>query len=225
MNIVTLKLNHLFHIGTLNIKDRSSYHAEGNGLSVSYTPHEWNKIARGHLKGDLYEISKESPLFALFDSENNKALAEWAIEKGYVTQAISISYSYYDDEMEETYIDLFESFEKAKESVCESEWDTLVEKPYLNTTSKLRKLFGDVRVPTADPYYQLFGLYIEENHPEIDGVWFNFKFDPMRLSAPAGLLFNHKVSEWTFKAIKDSDVARIEELNDFPKELQPIIIF
>lgn len=223
MQIETLNIKNVFHVGTLDIKNRSSYSAEGEGLSVSVTPHEWCKIARGHLGSQFYSVHNENASFALFDEQHIPMLIDWAISKKYITSSEIVVYPYYDDEYETHCEDAFSSFESAQNEVDESEWDCLKAKTIYKPTDYFRALFKTIDVKN-DPFHEIFAQYLIEYRPDVCGIWFNSILDPMRLTAPAGLIFDHKVKHWNITAIEESDAPIIEEVSDLPNILQAITI-
>jgi len=58
----TKKITKVFHVGDLNIKNKSTSSLEGSGLSVSKNPDEWRQIAQLGNK-DLYLLSNNNGLF------------------------------------------------------------------------------------------------------------------------------------------------------------------
>jgi hypothetical protein len=56
------KISKVFHVGEMNIKNKSKFSLEGSGLSVSINPDEWRKIAQ---LGDreLYLLTNTNGVF------------------------------------------------------------------------------------------------------------------------------------------------------------------
>ena len=60
-----------YHVGLMNIANKSDISYEGSGLSISKHPEEWQKI-NPLTSGDLFELKKRTPIF--FDYYKEKDL-------------------------------------------------------------------------------------------------------------------------------------------------------
>ena len=110
----TLNIKNLYHIGTLNIDDRTSHNFEGKGLSVSVNPREWYQIARGQISGKPFLFSKETSKIALMeDSKIISILEKWAIENKLATTKEVYSYTYFDDDVGRELVSYFASVKRS----------------------------------------------------------------------------------------------------------------
>jgi hypothetical protein len=184
----------VYHVGFLDdgLPDRS-FSLEGNGLSVSECPEEWETIAQ--LGGrDLYLLSKEDPNFYMAHESGKEKALEWCVETGYLVSKKKYRAYISDEDGEEQYFEL-DSSKRAEE---ESE--------------DVREVDGYSFGPKGKKYWtESFKLKLDNSQAEgfsvvfyaeahgYDGVWWNDDLDVGRLSAPRGVIFQHKLSEWKIK--------------------------
>ena len=75
----------LWHVGSMNPKDKRPGSYEGAGLSVSVHPEDWQQIAE--IGGDLWEFTKKGNKFVNFHrltKAQREIVAQWGIQNGYV---------------------------------------------------------------------------------------------------------------------------------------------
>lgn len=216
----TVSIPKLFHVGTLNIEDRKIFNQEGKGLSASLTPHEWCKIGKGHIAGDFHLLTKESALFAVFCDQTISDAIHWGLELGFISRCDSFRYPYFDDESQTTFFDIFETMEDAKENVDESDWSKIEKSFYYKTNDLLREHFKPVIVPPTGAIPQLFCCYIEQNKPNIDGVWFDFKLDVHSYSAPTAIIFDSKLRDWSTTLIDPSYAPIVDDKSELIHYIQ-----
>lgn len=200
----------VFHVGSMDISKRSQYQAEGKGLNVSVNPHEWCIIARGKVFGDFHKLNKSNAQFALFDHSLVNDCYNWGVEKGYLKKVLNYTYSEYSDDLDEILSYEYGSLEEAKDNVFEDYWDDIEEHESYKTTAKMKKALCGTELPNYSPNTEIFLLYVKENHPELDGVWFNFKLDTFAYSAPSGIIFDHKIKEWSDVVVEPETVDKAE---------------
>lgn len=179
----------------MDVKNRTSHNFEGKGLSISFHPDAWRRIARGQVSGSTYCLTRHDGKFAVMKSEDIEILKLWGLNKGLVTQENSYSYTYWDDDLDRELVDYFDSMNEALDS-WECDESDIEKTTILKPTIKLKTALAPIKICEHDPYQYLFGLYIKEHHPELDGVWFDHILDVAALSAPAGLIFDDKVYLW-----------------------------
>lgn len=190
--------NTVYHVGNLDAprkKPHVSY--EGSGLSVSLHPEEWRKIARGHVSGDTWALSKEDPKFLLANKANQKKARKWAIENGWLKPQTRYQVSWFDDEMDDTMSMTFDSMEEAKEE-AESHEVEVEEIDSVALDSKGLRYWKEAF--SSEPKNSLAGDFAILWYAEAkgyDGVWWNDRLDPVRLSAPRGVIFQSKLPEWS----------------------------
>jgi len=196
----TLNLKNVYHIGTLNIEDRTNHNFEGKGVSVSVNPREWQAIARGQLSGRSYLFLKENAKFAVLDDEVLIDIKQWALKKNYITFSNIYGYEYFDDDIGRELCNVYKTLEEAQEEDLEE--DDLKILSVSLPTKELKNIMKPVDVSEINPFQSLFGLYIQEKLPDYDGVWFDAELDPLGMTAPAGLIFDNKFKMWDKKEVK-----------------------
>lgn len=177
----------LSHVGFLDpgLK-RASY--EGNGLSVSTDPDSWVQIAR--LGGaPVWEFDTSSlrlvDVLALSPAQT-EAITDWALAAGLVRQATAWKVSWDDDELGERMSTIvMDEAEALDEAGLVEEISAMV------ATEALAEAVGaaHVRVGEAAERDLVMVAYFEGQFPDIDGLWWAERNDPVRLSAPRGVVF------------------------------------
>lgn len=196
------KLSTVYHVGNLDSprkKPHVSY--EGSGLSVSLHPDAWRKIARGHVSGDTWELSKDDPKFLLATKANKEKAAQWAVKNGWLEEATRYRVSWFDDEMDDEVSMEFDSLDEAQ---AEDRGEPEPVNSY--TFAKKgkdywRKAFQSK--PDNSMASDFAVLWFAEGRG-YDGVWWNDKLDPVRLSAPRGVIFQSRLGEWSKKKVTEA---------------------
>lgn len=201
-----LKIPMLFHIGELNISKRRSHNFEGKGLSVSLTPLEWKKIAKGYVSGDAFELTKDNARFALYHESLDEEIVKWANKNNLITTIKSLFVVSYNDEMEQDIYEKYDSVSDIQDEYQEdfSDLDIKNINEYL-PTENLKNLLAPVDV-TGSIFCMLFGLYVAAKFPHCDGVWFDEKISVSQYKAPSGLIFDHKYKNWNTNKIEDAQL-------------------
>lgn len=192
------KLSTLYHVGRLDQPRRKpavSY--EGSGLSVSLHPDEWRKIARGQVGGDTWELTREDPKFLMATAANKKKAVDWAVANGWIAQRKRYRVSWFDDEMDDTMSTEFDSLAEAQEEadaygVEPEEVDSFV----LDKKGKAYWKQAFSSKPSNSLANDFAIIWFAEANG-YDGVWWNEKLDPDRLSAPRGVILQGKLPEWS----------------------------
>lgn len=216
----TLSIKKVFHIGSMEEGNRRSHNFEGKGLSVSITPREWLRICRGNISGQSNQLFNPNARFALFflNEELERELILFGLKNNYIKEQNVYVYNYYDDEMEEELQSIFISKEDALEELEEDELENLELIKKYKSSSLLKKTLSPVDINEYNPFRNIFSLYIQEKHKNIDGIWYNSDIDVLRYQAPSGLIFDHKIECWTRKKIEDNQLPDLIEEN-IPKIL------
>lgn len=192
------ELGGIFHVGTLDISQKSNQSLEWNGLSVSNCPNTWKRICG--CAGQTWQlIPNSSDSFLLYhdlDKDDLSEIKQWAINAGYFTNAIEYRVYYYDDELEE---ERYFSFAQNEEQQAreEYEWRTeedsnatrfeIIEDGLFPTDKLMQRSLVNVDVSMyLDIAVQLYA----EEVLEINGIWWEDEFNPYALSAPRGVIFN-----------------------------------
>ena len=202
------ELGGLFHVGTLDIANKSNQSHEWNGLSVSNCPHAWRQICG--CTGTTWElIPKGQDRFLLFHDLDDDDLAQirtWAIEEGYFDADVEYRVYWYDNEYEEERYFTFSGDEYDNaifeyEAKLEEEYDGVRFEERSNGLAPTDHLLL-VSLVKIDPSMSLdiaVMLYAEEEL-ETDGVWWDDNYDPYALSAPRGVIFNTRLDN--FEAVE-----------------------
>jgi len=193
-------LTDLFHVGTLDAsKKRDGY--EGAGLSVSTHPDAWQKIARGHVTGDTHTATKEGNKFLdvhSLSNKHNEQIKQWAVKNGYLEQQETVTVSWFDDEMDDTLSQTFNSMADAEAEYDEEleYMDVKVDKGGIVPTDKLKKETRQNRIESTGVLEFVLPIFAE--HQGLDGVWWQDKLDVQRYSAPRGVIVPSKIKSWKF---------------------------
>ena len=196
-NIKLIKFNELFHIGSLDKKQKNNFNLESNmGLSISTDPEAWQRINRGQTFGDLWTLEKKENKFLNYfelSKEQNQSIYKWAIEHKFIEKSIKYKYSYYDDELEEEQTFSYKTYEEAKVEAGD-EYDIIEHEGY-NTTSLFSKRVGK---SNSDNLSLIICIYCEDE-TDFDGVYWDSETDILRYRAPRGVIFESKLNSWTKK--------------------------
>jgi len=188
----------LWHVGTMDTTHKRNGSFEGAGLSVSTHPEAWRRIARGHVTGPTWILTKPGNKFLdhyrLTEAQSTE-IAKWAVQNGYAETATLYRVSHYDDELEsEVYTDYHTREEAEYEADEESPIKEIVG-GLVGTDSLHERTRTDASpVMVAD----LLSTLYAEDVLGLDGVWWNDKLSPEAYSAPRGVIFQSKVKEWSF---------------------------
>jgi hypothetical protein len=196
----------VYHIGSMDIKNKSNFSLEGSGLSVSIHPREWSQIAR--LGGNaIFELVKSNGVFAdayKMNKEHKKTIINWALTNGYLIQKETYKVCWFDDDLEHTVCMEFDNLKKAKDELGNKDEgrELKINKKGLLPTEKLKQETQQQAIDPSQTFDLLLTIYVE-NTSNYDGVWWSDKLDPLNYSAPRGVIFNKMVNSWNAKKIQD----------------------
>ena len=201
----------LYHVGTLNIANKSDQSHEWNGLSVSNCPDAWRQIC-GCCGTTWRLIPDHSDRFLLYhdlDENDMDTIKNWAINTGYFEQDMEYRVWWHDDEYDE---DRYFVFSRDEYDDARDEYEFKLEEEYdgvrfeelengLKATSQIEAM-SLVKIEPA-MYSDIAVLLYAEEKLGCDGVWWEDRYEPYALSAPRGVIFNSKVSG--FEAVDAND--------------------
>lgn len=205
MNLPLVNINQLFHIGTLNPDHRGERgeSQEGHLVSVSNCPEAWKKIARlGGLA--LHQFSKEDGIILLdmhAVSHLKDEIKKWSFDHQLAKNKTLFKAWVYNSESELWGYTLQESHASALLETDEDDQDgphgagCIESVEVMVGTEKLSNLVKIKNMEKEDAFDFLIMIWAQENHPEIDGVWWNENFDPGALSAPRGGIFPDRLAK------------------------------
>lgn len=199
------KIQKVFHVGTLDPSRKSGFSYEGRGVSVSFHPQEWMKIARGQVSGEIITLTKSNGQFLDFHKWNttkrSKPAIEWGVSTGLIKIGTVYRISYYDDELEdEVYSDYPTREEAERNSDDTSSITEIAGKPTM--TPKLSAYMGWKTVQSNLTMDALSVAYAESIG--LDGVWWNDVLDVGKLSAPRGVILPTKLNTWSVQRSNNS---------------------
>ncbi|WP_415912911.1 hypothetical protein [Neptuniibacter sp. QD37_11] len=202
-----------YHIGTLDIEDRKGYSFEGDGLSISPCPETWQRIAKGALHGSLHKLThQDTPakfldFWAVVNSDAHvDAIECWALESGLFEVKEKYCFSYYDDEMLQDMRYVYDTYEEAFKEADEQEElvSAVIEiEPSSQFKSELGRE-GDLCSITQA------ALTYAKDKLGLDGVWWDSTYDPLRYSAPAGVIFQDKIENWDKQKLPSEYLSKVE---------------
>ena len=198
----------LFHVGTMKIADKRRGSYEGAGLSVSLHPRAWMQIAR--IAGPVWQCARAGNRFLNFyrlTKSQSALIADWAIEQGLARRITVWRVSFWDEEAEETRYFDFTDRNEAQEELDdlrigqEDKTASIKEIPgsLMGTPAMHHRMMQD-RPDPADAVEHTAIAYAEDVL-KIDGVWFNERLDPDKLSAPRGVIVPSMIRRWQFAEI------------------------
>jgi hypothetical protein len=193
MKFPLLHYRWVYHIGTLNPEHKRRGSLEGSGLSVSRHPREWIRIAQ--LGGNpVWEMHNDDGVFVDAHKLNEThwyLIETWAIKNGWATREHTYRVWQLDEDGEEYYLEFLDYDEAMDEAGDE---DAIEERKAIVMTQALAARMNTHVSPILTPGY-LVAAYAEDNL-DVDGVWWDDELDVLALSAPRGVIFADRVSDW-----------------------------
>lgn len=216
----------LYHVGTMDIGNKSRFSLEGNGLSVSICPNEWMKIARmsSSTVWSLYKKNIQMLDYYSLTENDLKVATLWGVEQGYLKENIIFKVIKFDDEIDCDLESEHNTFKEACEEACFDEEYTSYEeyqdfKEYEGSrvertvgyipTERLKKIsMVDVDISNSKEINLL--IFLEMN-TDLDGVYWDEVLDVYRYSAPRGVIFNSKVNTFSRKIVNFCEDCGVRE--------------
>lgn len=198
----------LTHVGSLNaaLKAKTSY--EGQGLSVSVNPEEWQEITP--LGGRVWNLTKADGVFLDYHemtADQEAAILAFGLERGYVVEQTGYTVTFFDDEWDQERSSVYLTRTEAELEADDLEVD-ITEQTIVVATD----LFPDATVKAGDlwPEQILATVWVEQEGEGLDGVWWEDDLDVDRLSAPRGVIVPRRISEWIAGAVPEEEDFRDE---------------
>ncbi len=191
-NIPTKKITKVFHVGDMNIRNKSQFSLEGSGLSVSKNPEEWRQIARLG-DSDLYLLNNSNGLFLdayRLNKKQKNDIINWGVEQEYVEPTETYRVLYGDGSYME-----FDDLEKATYEAGDEYKIRRNKIGGLKPTDKLKIDTKQNRIDISQTFDLLLTVFIEKTS-DYDGIWWNDRLDVLDYSAPRGVIFNNKLKNW-----------------------------
>lgn len=185
----------LFHVGTLNPRDKRELSCEGRGLSVSTQPKAWQRIFR-QIKGNTWTLSKPSNKFLdchAMTEIHRQHIVDWGMAAGLIGITTLYRVSWFDDEMDS---ELHCDFDTLEEAARECHDDTRpVEVTGIVATDALAIRTGMRHIQPALAFDILCAEYADEVL-QLDGAWWDDILDVNRFSAPRGVIAPRQLASW-----------------------------
>lgn len=205
--VPVVELHDVIHIGSLDAGEKRSASHEGQGLSFSFNPDEWEEIAS--LGGNpRWTMDVESASFLAFHAltaEQREAVTVWGVERGYIEQVTAFRVRRWDSEWEE-FMEFLVTDRAALDSE-QAEWDNYGDEPddgeeegfswSEEVTFIATETFPDSTVKPGDTGVDqiLTTVWVNEA-TDFDGVWWEDDFDVDRMSAPRGVIVPRAIERW-----------------------------
>jgi hypothetical protein len=199
-----LRIDKVFHVGSLDPTDRKASRAslEGPCLSVSLHPEEWGMIARA--AGPTWSLEHAGALWlraSELTDDQRLEIMEWSVEVGHARRATLWRAWFFDDEADDWHYSLHETEAEAWSEILEdddpeespSESGALVEaqEAIVLTEAGMARL-ERWRSPLDGPDGALL-LYaldvVGSAREDVMGVFWEELYDPASLSCPRGGVF------------------------------------
>jgi hypothetical protein len=191
--------------GTAEYSQRLSY--EGSGLSASNCPDAWRQIARGQVGGDEWHVAAKQGQLSLIDyhalsdrSDFRDTVKAYGLSAGWVEAVTVYRVTFFDDELAAEMICDFLSHQDALLEADEDE-ESISRIEGLRATPALCERANVSRIDPVCAFDQAALVYLEE-HTDAHGVWWEDATDPLRYSAPRGVIFQSALSAGLISVIK-----------------------
>jgi hypothetical protein len=203
------RLSRVAHIGTLDPADKGEFSHEAHGLSVSLHPEEWERIAK--LGGNPWHLlERDGGVFLDYwalGRRAKRAITRWGIEHGLVTRRHVHARSWWDDEAEDTMRSLHATRAEAVEEGELEEQPAVISRILTYTgTAKLKQRTG-ARTSQLNAFDELVVCYVEDAHPDIDGVW--WEDEHAWMSAPRGCIVPARLDRWSRQPLDRHDAEHL----------------
>ena len=191
----------------MDISKRKNGSYEGRGLSISTEPDAWRSINKGNTYGDTYQLIKPNNKFINMHKISKvqfKELYMWGINNGYLKSSTVYTYTYFDDEMDQDLSREFVSYEELLKEldIDEDEYTEKLEDGEIEVSSDGVVITDKFKTVTGSTHIDLIvSIYAQENKLDVDGLYWRDKLDIIRYSAPRGVIFDGKLSDWDVKKL------------------------
>lgn len=222
----TKKVKTLYHIGYMDVSNKSMSFDDGNGLSVSICPDKWLKIREFDSK-IIWKLTKDDVELLNYYSltKNDFDLAtSWGVTEGYLEycEMYRVTNISNNSEIEDTPL-IFISFKDAQKYAklklihdtyeeylkYENDETYYIEKINGYLPTKKLKTFSMVNV---DMYncIKINMLFFLEKNTKLDGVYWDDMLDENNKTAPRGVIFNSRIESFNKKQFYLCDICKTE---------------
>lgn len=189
-------LSEVYHVGHLSKSRQKPYVSyEGKGLSVSKHPEEWARIMGGG--GIIYRLTHPSLSFYRVRGDRDvKKAVRWAVENKYLSHTRGYEISWFDDVRGEERYMVFEDEQKARREI-EGKPDAEIRD--IDTYELDRHGVDYWEEAFRQSPEQADPIVMEDLSPvwlAREQGWWEETLDVANLSAPRGVIFQHRLSRW-----------------------------
>tara|TARA_Y100001934_G_scaffold245303_1_gene303417 strand:- start:51 stop:668 length:618 start_codon:yes stop_codon:yes gene_type:complete len=198
-DVPTVSFDTLYHVGTLNIKDKVALNFEGaNGLSISTAPNAWRRINKGITKGSTFRFRKSNNTFIdanSIDDSLHQQFIQWGLDNQLLVSCQQYAYKYWDDEIDEELVFYFDDEDDAILE-AEGEHDIYLVDTYKGT-EKMSLIVGDANKDNLTLVLVAYCCVTKL----FDGVFWDCEVDVNRYQAPRGVIIQDKISTWSIDIV------------------------
>lgn len=208
LDLPTRSFLRLYHVGTMNPRDKQPNSLKGAGLSVSEVSESWRRITElGN--APVFRLKRAGNAFLdarkLTDRET-RVIEDWGIHSGLIKRTKIYRVQYFDDEWGST---LYSEYTDKREAECEAE-DYGVKVKTINGYIGTDGFMRVTRTTQIDPITTLpllLTIYAE-TETLLDGVFWNDTLNESYYSAPKAVIMPSRVPAWTATKQKRSVITR-----------------
>ncbi|MBO9428824.1 hypothetical protein [Sulfitobacter sp. R18_1] len=228
--IQVLEFDEAWHVGDMDVSKRDVTGYEADLLSVSYTPASWRKIAK--LSGDLWKLERsDSTPVRLLDAHafhdnhwHRSSFTSWGVMQNLIKNTTIFIASWHDDEMDTEMSQCFETMEELEQEHDPEDVD--IQQRYLAfvLTDKALEKYGLIRNGSQFNLDYAFVDYARTklmNQLDVDGIYWDDEFDPLRYSAPRGGIFNERLDQFDLILERGQELDVEETFLEGPKSPAP----
>jgi hypothetical protein len=203
-----VRLSRVCHIGTLDPAEKGAFSWEAHALSVSRHPEEWEAIGRlGGRPWHLLERAGGAFLdYWALREKSRLRVALWGLGRGLVERRFLHARRCWDSELEDT---LTTHHATRAEALAQADGDSEQKirrvVAYLATETLEKRIA--MKPPELDAFDALLLCFVEDEHRDLDGVWWADRHGP--LSAPRGAIVPARLARWTRRPLDPSDAERL----------------
>lgn len=204
--VCTSRFDTVFHVGTLDATERAQrFSQEGSCLSVSRHPEDWRMIARlGQSPTWALDTSALVFLDALaLDAADHDALTAWAIACGLIVAVDGATFEWFDDEagcVTRTWSDDPDEIDEWRDEDPAAVTSTVGHR----ATPALAEALGRPVLSGTESDMALI-VYVDRHLPDVDGIWWDERHDPMALSCPRGGILPRSLNRAPRRIVDPSD--------------------
>ena len=198
----------VWHIGSMDPGEKGEGSLEGEGLSISTHPEEWQQIAELG-RGPVWELTRKGNRlldFHRLTRAQRSAMADWGVQQGLIERKPAWQVRWWDSEDRAFRYVEAESEEEAKAEAEPVGGKVKALSSVAYPTARLRQATRNPRASSVVAMDLLATVYADKALGW-DGVWWQDTLDVPGLSAPRGVIFPSRLPGWQRRQV---DMGEIE---------------